>query len=315
MPAVAAPPRPDFDVTAAYPEFGRVRNALAARDWAGVRTVVDGVAEPAGRTMLVRFAATVPGTEAFLREVLAGDPDEPVAGAVLGGRLVKAGWDIRTSARAQYVSPAQFRAFHEHLDRAEQVLIDAAARHPADLAVWCERLVSARGLQLGLAEVRRRYDRLAAHDPHHLPAQWQLLQSLCPKWSGSWEQMHAFARACMLAAPKGASNAVVVVTGHLERWIEDTSEGYLSSPFARDEIYEAATRSVWDPNFRHGPGWVTVRSTFAMAFSLIGDHRAAAAQFAALDRFASEDPWHYLGDPAAVFIQRRARAYAKGGAR
>ncbi|MBB4764271.1 hypothetical protein ACFQFC_08625 [Amorphoplanes digitatis] len=317
MSAAPTLPQPTFDPVAAYPEMGRVRSALAAMDWAGVRALIDGAPDPVARTMLIRFAATVPGAEQFLQDVLARDPDDSVAGAVLGGHLVDVGWKIRSGLRAQYVSAEQFSTFHGYLRRAEQILIDAAARNPADVSVWCQRLVSARGLELGLSEVRRRYDRLAEHEPHHLPAQSQLLQSLCPKWSGSWEQMHAFAGECMLAAPKGAHNAVLVVTGHLERWLDDDGQGvaYLATSRARNEIYEAATRSVWDPGFRHDYGWVAVRNTFAMAFSLIGDSRAAAAQFAALDRFGSEDPWHYLGDPAEEFVRRRALAYGKGGAR
>jgi hypothetical protein len=311
MPAAPAPPPPTFDPAAAYPELHQLRVALTARDWAGVRAVVDAAPEPAARTMLIRTTSEREGLEPFLRDVLAGDPDDAVAGCMLGAHLIHTGWEIRTGARAQYVSAEQFRLFHEHLRRAEQVLIEAAARNPADVSIWCQRLISARGLQLGLSEVRRRYDRLAAYDPHHLPAQSQLLQSLCPKWSGTWEQMHTFAHECMLAAPKGAPNAVLVVTGHLERWIDDDGGQYLHSPFARNEIYEAAARSVWDPGFRHGAGWVAVRNTFAMVFSMLGDHSAAAAQFAALGRFATKDLWDYLGDPTTEFTKRRALAYAK----
>jgi hypothetical protein len=319
MPVAPPLPPPVFDLAAAYPEVGRLRAALRARDAAGMRAVVDAAPDRVGRTMLIRCAADTPGIEPFLREVLARDPDDGTAAALLGGHLIDAGWEVRTAARAQHVSREQFRVFFDHLRRAEQVLIDGAARNPADTAIWSQRLISARGLQLGLSEVRRRYDRLAAYDPHHLPAQSQLLQSLCPKWSGTWEQVHRFAHECMLAAPKGAPNAVLVVTGHIERWLDEGggSAGlrYLSSPFARNEIYEAAARSVWDPNFRHSYGWVWVRSSFAMAFSLLGDEPAAAAQFAALGHLASEDPWNYLGDPAGQITKRRAQAFAKAGAR
>ncbi|GAA1897419.1 hypothetical protein [Asanoa iriomotensis] len=62
-----------------------------------------------------------------------------------------------------------------------------------DNADWTARLTTARGLEMGQAEARRRYDRLAALDPHHLPGQRQLLQQLCAKWGWSLEDMHAFA--------------------------------------------------------------------------------------------------------------------------
>ena len=319
MSVAPAPPPPVFDAAAAYPEMARVQGALRERDWAGLRAIVDAAPDPVARTMLIGHGAETPGIEPFLREVLDRDPDDGAAAAMLGGHLVHAGWEVRTGARAQHVSREQFRVFFDHLRRAERVLIDGAARNPSDVAIWTQRLTSARGLQLGLSEARRRYDRLAAYDPHHLPAQSQLLQSLCPKWSGTWEQVHGFARERMLAAPKGAPNAVLVVTGHLERWLDegggDDGVRYLASAFARNEIYEAAARSVWDPAFRHGYGWVWVRSSFAMAFSLLGDEAAAAGQFAALGHLASESPWHHLGRPADQITKRRARAYAKAGAR
>jgi hypothetical protein len=205
------------------------------------------------------------------------------------------------------------------LAQAEQILIDAAARDPLEASVWVNRLISARGLELGGSEVRRRYDQLARIDPHHLPGQQQVLQSWCPKWSGSWEQVHGFARECMLAAPEGSLNAVLVVEGHLERWLDaeggDAGERYLNSAHARTEIYEAAHRSVWHPAFRRCYGWVGVQSTFAMAFSLIGDEPAAASQFAALGHLGTERPWDYLGDPGREIVKRRARAFAKAGAK
>ncbi|HEX5541322.1 MAG TPA: hypothetical protein VFX60_07125 [Micromonospora sp.] len=315
----AAPPAlaPDFDPAVAYAEVKALRAALAARDWAGVRAVCDG-AEPAGRTRLVHFGSDDSEVEGLLREVLARDPEDTLAASMLGSLVTKTGWAVRTAARAKDVTREQFAIFHKMLRQAEQILIDAAARNPADTSVWVNRLTTARGLELGLSEVRRRYDRLAMHDPHHLPGQSQLLQSLCPKWSGTWEQMHGFAQECMVAAPEGSHNAVLVAVGHLERWLEldyGPDEEYLRSQAVREEIHEAARRSVWHPRFRHDIGWVWVRNTFATIFSLMGEEAAAAGQFAALGNLATEDPWDYLGDPAKEFQQARARAYAKGTAR
>ncbi|HEX5596488.1 MAG TPA: hypothetical protein VFX61_10810 [Micromonosporaceae bacterium] len=318
MSAAPSAPAPDFDPAAAYPEVKALRAALAARNWAGVRAVCDR-AQPSARTRLVQFGSDDPEVEGLLREVLARDPDDTLAASMLGSLVTKTGWAVRTGARAKDVTREQFRIFHQMLRQAEQILIDAAARNPADPSVWVNRLTTARGLQLGLSEVRRRYNRLAMYDPHHLPGQSQLLQSLCPKWSGTWEQVHGFAQECMLSAPAGSHNAVLVVVGHLERWLEldyGPDEQYLRSQAVRDEIYEAARRSVWHPEFRRDLGWVWVRNTFAMIFSVMGEAAAAANEFAALGNLATEDPWHYLGDnPAQEFQQAQMRALAKGAAR
>ncbi|MEV4346045.1 hypothetical protein AB0J83_16380 [Actinoplanes sp. NPDC049596] len=304
-----------FDVASHYPEAGVVRTAMTARDWSKVRTTVD-AAPPAGRSMLLGVAADVPGAEETLQEVLAADPGDSAAAATLGQRWTAIGWKIRSAARAEYVTAEQFAAFHERLRRAEAVLIEGVARNPGDPALWAARLTSGRGLEVGLAEIRRRYDKAIALDPGHLPAQWAFLQSLCPKWSGSWELLHPWARETALAAPPGSTQGALVVDAHLEHWLDlpgGEGDRYLTSAPVRDEIYEAARHSVLHPGFGRDYGWVHAASSFALAFSMLGDEEAAGAMFKQLGDLADDYPWSYLGDPAAQIRTRRARAL--GGAR
>ncbi|WP_433386906.1 hypothetical protein [Micromonospora sp. KLBMP9576] len=316
MPAPLAPP--DFDAAAAYPQVSQVRAALAARDWPALRALVDGQ-DPHGRTFLVGDVGETPDIEGFLQAVRERHPDDALAGALLGSYLIRAGWRIRSDARAQHVSREQFAQFHAHLRRAEQVLIDTTARHPDDAAAWTQRITNARGLQLGQAEARRRYDQLAKHHRHHLPAQASLLQQFCPKWSGTWERAHGFARECAEAAPPGAPTAVLVVEAHLEEALDhgtlaEASAHLSGSAHARREIHQAAQQSIWHPEFRNGWGWVWVRSVFAMAFSLLDEYPAAAQQFAAMGPLGDEAMFGYLGGGAAKHFQRfRDQAYAKGG--
>lgn len=84
------------------------------------------------------------------------------AAAMLGAQLINIGRQIRTDMRARHVSAEQFAQFRTWLCRAEAVLIDAAARNPADPAVWTQRPIAGRGLGVGRSEVRRRYELLAA---------------------------------------------------------------------------------------------------------------------------------------------------------
>ncbi|MDP9797905.1 hypothetical protein J2S43_006417 [Catenuloplanes nepalensis] len=316
-------PAPDFDAATAYPEIGVLRAALAAGDWPAVRRLWDRL-DWAGRSHLAVAVGAIarPAETAHLinvlRAALAADPGDPAAGPMLGSHLISAGWRVRGASRARYVSERQFREFHEHLRRAEAVLIEATARDPENVAAWQMRVTSARGLELGAEEAQRRYDRLARTDPHHLNAQTSLLQMLCPKWSrGPWDRVHTFARERMLAAPEGAHNAVLVVDGHLEHWLDlpGGEDGeYLMSQPVRDEIYAAAYRSVWHPAFRRTFGWVYVLNMFAGVFTMVGDHRAAAGLFAALGPLATESPWDYLGgNPGETFVTRRAAAIAGAG--
>lgn len=317
MPAMAAPlPVPTFDPTAAYPELGRMRAALTAGDWPTVRHVVGGL-DWNGISLFTLLCGELEGTEPFLRAVVARQPGEPVAASLLAATLIRTGWRIRTGYRAQHVSREQFDQFHAYLRQAERILIDVTARHPDYVTAWYLRVTSARGLQLDQSEARRRYDQLAKHQPHHRPAQSSLLQKLCPKWGGSWEATHGFALQCVRSAPPGSLNGVLVIEGHLEHALDSDDVGqagdYLRAPQVRQEIKEAAQRSVWHPEFRHVPGWVAVRSTFALAFCLMGEWAAAAGQFAALGHLADESMFGHLGDKAEVFQRLRAEAYAKGG--
>ncbi len=293
-----------------------MRERLVAGDWAGVRGVVDGL-PPAGRTMVIRQGGFA-DAERVLREVLDRDPDDGAAAAMLGFRLIDIGWAIRSDARAQYVSSQQFSEFHDWLRQAEAVLIDGAARNPGDPAIWAARLVSARGLEVGPAETRRRFDKVTALDPHNLTAQFQMLQQLCPKWGGTWETLHPWSREQMLAAPPGAVQGVLVAEAHIEHWADlpaGTRTAYLHGGPVRTELREAAERSVLHPDFGRDHGWVEAASTFAFVFSLIGDRRSAAPLFALLGDRATEYPWTYLGGDVAEQVRNHRRRALAGASR
>ncbi|WP_433529413.1 hypothetical protein ACQPYA_24375 [Micromonospora sp. CA-263727] len=314
MPAPLPPP--EFSAAAAYPQVSAGRAALAAGDWPALRALLE-EQDPHGRTFLVDDVGGTPDAGKFLHDVHTEHPEDPLAGTLLGAYLIGAGWRIRSAKRAQYVSQQQFAQFSDHLCRAEQVLIDVTARHPAEVTAWAQRITSARGLEAGQAEARRRYDRLAAHEPHHLAAQTQLLQQLCPKWGGSWERAHAFVRECVEAVPPGAPNAVLVVEAYLEQALHhgkaSVAGEFLRGQRARAEIHDAARRSIWHPEFRHGWDWVSVRSTFALAFALMQEWTPAAQQYAALGNLGSTWMYEHLGDGAKEFQRFRDKAYAKGG--
>ncbi|MFI1993331.1 hypothetical protein [Actinoplanes sp. NPDC020271] len=308
------PHHPVLDPAAAYPKITELRSLLDARDWAAARALLD-AAEPVERDSLIRSGAEAGGREEFLRGVLDADPADSAAAAMLGQHLIVEAWKIRTGYRASHVSPEQFAAFHDLLRRAEIMLIGATARTPGDPALWTTRITTARGLELGQSEARRRYDRLAEVAPHHLPAQRQLLQQLCPKWSGSWERAHAFAREAAGAVPPGAHNAVLIAEVHLEHWLDLQSPGnltYLRMDPARSEVYDAARRSVWHPEFRRTHGWVGVMNTFAAVFALLDDMPAVGSLFTALGDLGCEWPWEYIGDPVTVISQYRNRALPAG---
>jgi hypothetical protein len=314
--AVTAPtqlPAPDFDRVAPYPEAIRLRDATKAGDWPAVAAYFRQVVDPQEHyfATIVVAEAAAPG---FLDQVVAREPST-LANTLLAIKLVIDGWAIRTTARAKDVSREQFDAFHDHVRRAERLLVDVTAREPDNTSAWTERLVTARALGLGQAEARRRYERLAKTAPHHYAAQRAMVQQLCPKWGGSFDAVHEFALGCARTSPPGSISAAVVAEGYIEHTLEvdDTEhDSYIAQPHVQQEILDAARHSVLHPAFEPTYGWVTAHSTFAMAFSLAGNYAAAAPHFRALGNFASEAPWYDLRDPAESFVRHRDRALGKG---
>jgi hypothetical protein len=303
---------PNLDPLAPYPAVAAAAASLNNHDWPSFRAQfieLDWIA----RSLAVVAAPASPELEAFVRSVAEQQPDDVLPATVLAHILTVIGWDIRTSKRAGDVSSEQFNQFHDCLRRAERLLVDVVARDPNMIVAWHLRLTTARGLQLGHSEARRRYDELSRRHPHHMPAQQQFLQQICKKWGGSFEKAHAFGRECSAGAPEGSLSPVIVAEDVIEHWLDlrdPESTRYVQSPQVQAELREAADRSVFHPSFQRTPGWVRVMSTFACAFSLANLYPAAASCFRALGPYGHASGWDYLkGGAQAAFVRHRTRAY------
>ncbi|MCX4764384.1 hypothetical protein OG562_26180 [Streptomyces sp. NBC_01275] len=302
---------PTFDPFDNTPELIPLRTAAQAGDWSAVRACFAGLDSVDKVSSASAVLADLAGVETFLEKAAADLPGDPLPRTLLAERYIRIGWDIRSGARAQHVSRDQFGQFHAWLRKAEQLLIEVCAEQPGYAPAWTARLLTARGLELGQAEARRRYDRLAAHHPHHYRAQTQLLQQLCPKWGGSWDAAHGFARECARDAPDGANAGALVALAHIEHWLDLESPeraAYLRGLPVRDDLRFAAQVSVL--NAGHRPDWNTLgaHSAFAFAFSIGGHFAEAAPHFAFLGDRASEFPWQYTQDPKSAFLKFRESA-------
>ncbi|WP_144125211.1 hypothetical protein [Catellatospora sichuanensis] len=315
MTIIPRPAPPPLAPTVAFPEVEDVRAWCRQGAWSALSDLFARLQTVDDVYFMARIVGDLPEADAFLAQAAQAQPSALLPKVLLGARAVGLAWQARTGARAQQVSREQFDGMHAHLRRGERLLIEVTARDPADGAAWALRIINARGLELGQAEARRRYDRLAMHHPHMHGAQAQLLQQLCPKWSGSWEAAFAFARACAAAAPEGGPNAVLIAHAHVEYWRDlrgSERAAYFRRPDVAQELVEAAARSVLHPSFRPDYGWVGAHNHFAAVFSLAGDHRRARVHFEALGDLADRAPWAYLGDPAEQFARYRALAARRG---
>ena len=112
---------------------------------------------------------------------------------------------------------------------AEEVLAWVCEEDETFVPAWVGRVSIAHGLALGSEEIRQRYDRAVGLDPHNLGAQRTFLQSLHPRSGGEFADLHKFAADCAAAAPPGAHNAVLVVEGHLEDWVDRRAPSYFDA--------------------------------------------------------------------------------------
>lgn len=306
---------PVFDQSEHFPVVGRADAALRAHDWDALMAAFTS-ANQQERHSIVRRGGSDKGSEDFFRSILQARPGDVLASTMLADRYVTMGWEARGPGNFDSVTPEGYKAFLEFLRTAEQILIGVCARQPQFTQAWAVRLFTATGLDLGISEVTRRYERLASHSPHDLHAQFFTLQALLPKWGGTWEMAHDFVWKCANGAPPGASNACLVVMYYLERLISDDVsrvDEVLREPQVRQEIMAAAQRSVMSSAFTTGTDGVVALSLFALSFSMLEDWSSAKSCFTRLGPFGQEAGWEYFGkDPSVIFREARQEAMSKG---
>lgn len=307
--------RPDAQVQkdSGDPDVTRVREAAAGADWATVRGVLEARPESEDRTELLWAVGDTAGVERWIAGVIEAEPDSALPLLVSGVRHISWGWEARTGARAKDVSREQFDVFHARLRTAERQLYEAAEREPQWTSPWYGLQITGRGLQVGQVTARRRFEATVRRDPHHMGAHQQQLQQVCEKWSGSHEEMHAFARASAFGAPGGTPLGQLVAIAHIEEWLSldaGPDAAYMRRPEVAASLRQAADHSYRHPDFVRRGAWLQVFNTFAMAFSLAGDRAAARECFQAAEGRVTEFPWYYINgsDPAAAYRKQRSSA-------
>lgn len=300
------------------PRLAPLREAAARGQWQAVRAGLLAAGDDEdGQELswLVGALMTVPGVEAWMRDVVASAPRDPLPLLVSGARHIEWAWEARTRKMAEYVSQEQFAVFHARLRIAEEQLYAAAEGAPQWAAPWSLLQVSGRGLQVGQEVAGRRFEAAVRRAPGHLGAHREHLQQVCRKWGGSHARMHAFAREAMLGAEPGSALGELVAVAHLEQWLDegrDEDSGYMRDSAVVLELYEAAERSVHHPQYVRHRDWTRGFNTFALAFALAGERDAAADLFRVLEGAATEFPWMYLDgqDPSLPFRAWRSRVGA-----
>ncbi|MER5983222.1 hypothetical protein [Streptomyces sp. NPDC001787] len=226
---------------------------------------------------------------------------------ISGARYIDWGWEARTDERAVNVSQEQWRVFHERLRIAEEQLLEAAELRPEWVTPWRRLLTSGRGMSLGPAVNRTRFDAALRRDPLDLETHLEWLSQLQPRWGGEPGEALAFARDALARAPQGHRLGCVVAMAHIEEWVESDGEDRLRTPEIQAELRAVADHSILHPAYVRAPGWQHDFNTFAMALSLAGERHTVRRVFQALDGAYTSWPWVYFAEPEKQFARRHRR--------
>jgi hypothetical protein len=282
--------------------------AAEAGDWEAVK----GAAAPfdLGREhQVLAEVCDVAGVQDWIGRAVEEDKEHrALALLVSGARHVVWGWEARTSARAVDVSREQWRVFYERLEIAEEQLLQAAELRPEWISPWRRLLTSGRGMSLGRAVTRARFDAALRRDPLDLGAHVEWLSQLQPRWGGEPGRALAFARQAFDGAPEGHRLGCVVPMAHIEEWVESDRGNHLENAQVRQELRHAAERSILHPAYERRPGWQEDFNIFAMALSLAGEREVARRVYRELGGAFTPWPWKYVAQPEAMYARFRRRA-------
>jgi hypothetical protein len=298
---------------------------LAAGRWQELHDFLAATQHPEVRYFYVNQLSRALGHRPeWVDEWRAARPGSALPVLFSGALHVRSAWEARGALRGKYVAQDAARLFHERLFLAEHDLAAAAELDPRDPTPHVESLWVALGLSLGQSELGRRFTEVNRRYPWHCGAYRAVSQGAAPKWGGSFDTLFGLARRVMDEAPAGHSVHTFVPTVHFERWIyfgwqEGTTaagrERYFRAADVRDQIYQAARKSVGSPGYQPGQQAVSDRNMFSMAFWLLGDYRAQLEQMRLTGRVISSVPWNYRSDPVGSYQnawQEAAVAIAAG---
>nr|WP_042194652.1 hypothetical protein [Kibdelosporangium sp. MJ126-NF4]CEL21457.1 hypothetical protein [Kibdelosporangium sp. MJ126-NF4]CTQ95976.1 hypothetical protein [Kibdelosporangium sp. MJ126-NF4] len=278
--------------------------------------------KPEVRALRVRVLAEklVGRAESLLQNALGSDnPDEWL---LTGSTFIEEAWTIRGHGWASSVGEDRFRMFFATLRKAIGPLNQAADRLVHDAVPWAQMQRAALGLQADREEVDAIWREISARTQTLYPAYYTRLQVLAKKWGGSHDDMLAFARLSVDAAPQGDPIAAMIPIAHFEVLLAEQSElittkhtikaamlptTYFSK--VRAEIDAAADKWMVAIPRRH-PRALEAHNAFAAAYVLAVDPARARAHLVAMRDHLHDLPWNYYIDHDKL-RDEYLKAYAK----
>lgn len=243
------------------------------------------------------------------------DLDRAGDGAVVAGARpvgVGGGQDGPDAMVDGFLSEVDER-FVTRLSAAEEILYETIGERPAMADAWIALLVSGRGLQVDLEELRERFENAHSRAPFRPDACRQYLQGLTKKWGGSSVATFDCARWIEDETPDGSPAREALPMAHIEKGLlEQGAAGLATYLVQPDVVAELATgllrflQAIPSPAPTEALG---VLNAYALALTV--DSRATARlmieTLARIDNRPTEWPWSiYADDVADVFSEIQA---------
>ena len=244
------------------------------------------------------------GVGDWLTPIVEQHPEDRLAAAVFAERLIRLAWEKRSDGFSKDLTDDQVRGFTQTLILAETFLLDQIAAHPDEPYLWYCRVISGRGLSVGLAEITRRYKRMDALAPNFYDGAVMYLNALFPKWYGTYPDALAFARAKAAAAPEGSLCRALPVAYYAEHWQMEPDEqvkALLRRAEVRADLQAAARGSVLSPNHQACPQTLLIHSNLALLFGLGEWWADAWPHFEALGPYPVMGIWGVTSDRETTY--------------
>ena len=269
----------------------------------------DGLESAHDREFFCYLMADVPGRPPGFDDWVRCLPESASARLLRGAHSIAWAWEARGSGPADSVEEKSWEIFFSRLREAERDLLSAAELDAADPTPWSLLLVSARGLQIPKEELRLRFDQADRRAKGLYRAHFHALLGLSGWWSGSDEEMIAFARAAAQMADDGSDIHAMVPVAHLQRWMaseKESQENYWAAADVRQEIVQHANRSVLHASWLDASRTVEALNVFAAVLFKCGEVASARLLIERIGARRSDYPWSRFSKPDQFFatVQR-----------
>jgi hypothetical protein len=251
----------------------------------------------------------------------AAEPDNPDAVLVRVRSLIMRGWEVRGSGWTSTVGPSEMDEFHRVLHLALLLAEEAAGLAPEDPTPWVQQMLVATALGAARAYFDEIWDQAIRRDRWNREAHSLRLMYLCRKWSGSHEEMFAFAREAATAAPEGSPLHVLPVHAAAEwgMWQVRRAGGFREAlavvrawrddPQINADLDGALNRWLRVEPRRHA-SWYNDLNCLAYGLSRAKRYKDAGPVFTAIGPYMEDLPWGWMkpDNPQEAFLEHRRNA-------